>query len=123
MRIVGHGIDIVEIARIQRVMDRHPDRFLTRCYTLREQELCAGSPARLAGRFAAKEAVLKALGTGLATGISWTEVEIDRNEAGGPVLSLHGLAHSTADRVGVREWVVTISHTRSHAVASAIACA
>lgn len=123
MRIVGHGIDIVEVARIQRVLDHHPERFLARCYTLREQELCAGSPARLAGRFAAKEAVLKALGTGLATGISWTEVEIDRNEAGGPVLRLHGLAHSAADRVGVREWVVTISHTRCHAVASAIACA
>lgn len=125
MTIVGHGIDIVEVARIRDLLTHHPDRFLERCFTSREQAdaLAAGKGRvqRLAGRFAAKEAVLKALGTGWRHGIAWTDIEVAPDDAGRPILHLSGQALVFAGALGVSDWRLSISHTDSHAVASAIA--
>ncbi len=87
MPILGHGIDLVEVARVQGMLDTHGERFLARCFTAGEQAYCAANAARmaehLAGRFAAKEAVLKVLGTGWSGGIAWTDVEVVREARGG----------------------------------------
>lgn len=125
MRIFGHGVDIVEVPRIRAILDRHRDRFLERVFTPGEQRHNAGSRTRaqhLAGRFAAKEAVLKAMGTGLTHGLSWTEIEVVTLSSGQPAVRLSGRAESLARTLGVREWLLSISHCDSYAVASAIAC-
>ena len=123
MRILGHGIDIVEIDRIEHMIDRHGQRFLDRCFTAAEQGY-AGRMRRMvehyAGRFAAKEAVLKALGTGWRDGIAWTDIEIARAASGRPSVVLTGVCRETQDRLGILEWSVSISHIRSLATASAI---
>ena len=125
MPILGHGIDIVEVARIRRLHRDHGQRFLDRCFTAEEQAYCARSAKRqhehLAGRFAAKEAVLKALGTGLSHGIRWTDLHITRSPAGGPTLTLIRTAQQVAAARGIRSWTLSISHIESHATASAIA--
>lgn len=124
MRIVGHGIDLVEIARIVRLLDEHPDRFPVRCFTPLELAHAGDGRARaqhLAGRFAAKEAVLKALGTGLTQGIEWTDIEVAAANSGAPEVRLTNRAAEVAARLGVRSWSVSISHADTHAVASAIA--
>lgn len=122
--IVGHGIDIVETARIKRSVDEHGDRFLERVYTQLEREYCARSQKRyfehLAGRFAAKEAVLKVLGTGWRGGIAWTDIEIVSHPSGQPRVVLTGECERVADRMGIRSWHVSISHIETHATASAI---
>lgn len=126
MRIVGHGIDLIDVERIHSILLRHGDRFLERVFTERESAYAAQSRNRdqhLAGRFAAKEAVLKALGTGLAQGISWTEVEVQLSATGQPHVVLTGRAMDTADALGIREWHLSITHTSTQAIASAIACA
>jgi holo-[acyl-carrier protein] synthase len=124
MRILGHGVDIVEVARIGDMVDEHGDRFLDRCFTAAErgysQSRKRGSE-HLAGRFAAKEAVLKALGTGWRNGIAWTDVEVVPMATGQPDLKLHGAAAEAARRAGITSWSISISHTESHAMASAIA--
>lgn len=124
MSIVGHGIDMVEVARIAGMLAEHGDRFLERCFTPAEQEIGAGSRRRhehLAARFAAKEAVLKALGTGLTSGIAWTEIEVVKLASGAPTLRLTGAAAIHADRLGVSRWWISLSHTDTHAIASVIA--
>ena len=125
MAIVGHGVDIVEVARIRAMLARHEDQFLDRCFTPREQAdaTAAGKrrEERLAGRFAAKEAALKALGTGWRHGIAWTEIEVIPDDAGKPTLSLTGQARKFADSLGATEWHLSISHTETHAIASVIA--
>ena len=128
MPIVGHGIDLVETARIARMLEDHGERFLHRCFTLTEREYAAVSRKRavehLAGRFAAKEAVLKALGTGWSGGITWTDVEIVRSDGkhtGPPTVRLHGRAAAVAHNAGATRWWLSISHVPGHAVASAIA--
>src|SRR5947207_9659162 len=124
MYIVGHGIDIVSVARIERIIADHGDRFLERCFTPREAALCSGSKPgaeRLAARFAAKEAVLKALGTGLTSGISWTEIDIERGPDGRPSVALTGCAREVAESLGINQWWISLSHTDGHAVASVIA--
>lgn len=125
MTIVGHGVDIVEVARIREMLARHEDQFLNRCFTPREQADAAGAgkrrEERLAGRFAAKEATLKALGTGWRHGIAWTEIEITPDDAGAPKLALTGQARAFADSLGATEWHLSISHTETHAIASVIA--
>jgi holo-[acyl-carrier protein] synthase len=82
MLIIGHGIDIVETARVAKMLDDHEERFLRRCFTRAEQDYVAANPVRraehLAGRFAAKEAILKVLGTGWSNGVAWTEAEVVR---------------------------------------------
>ncbi|MBI1337997.1 MAG: holo-[acyl-carrier-protein] synthase [Phycisphaera sp.] len=125
MPILGHGIDLVEIDRIAEMIASHGERFLTRCYTRREREYAALNPRRrtehLAGRFAAKEAVLKALGTGWSGGIAWTDVEVVRAASGQPGVELHGVALEVAMGLHIEHWSLSLSHTASHAMASAIA--
>jgi holo-[acyl-carrier protein] synthase len=123
--ILGHGIDIVETHRLRELLDRHGDHFLGRVFTPAEQTYCAKNPMRyvehLAGRFAAKEAVLKALGTGWTNGIAWTDIEILPNPAGQPILKLTGACAGIANRLHISSWHLSISHISTHATASVIA--
>jgi holo-[acyl-carrier protein] synthase len=119
----GLGIDAVEIARIRGTWERHGERFLRRVYTEAERRHCLGaaSPAAsLAGRFAAKEALLKALGTGAASGIGWKDVEIVAAARGIPRVELHGPAADRAARLGATSALVSITHTRELALAQAL---
>lgn len=124
MPILGHGIDIVEIARIKQSFEEHGQRFLDRVYTKAEQEYCARNKKRhfehLAGRFAAKEAVLKVLGTGWRGGIAWTDVEILNEISGAPKVTLTGESLRIATEMGIANWHISISHIETHATASAI---
>jgi holo-[acyl-carrier protein] synthase len=124
MPIVGHGIDLVEVARIRAMLYEHGQRFLDRCFTPAEQAYKADSRRRiehLAARFAAKEAVLKALGTGLTGGIAWTDIEVISTASGAPKLALRGSAQTAAASLGITSWVVSLTHTDSLAMASVIA--
>jgi holo-[acyl-carrier protein] synthase len=124
MPIVGHGIDIVETSRIRRLVEEHGQRFLDRCYTGPEQSYCLRNQKRqvehLAGRFAAKEAVLKVLGTGWRGNIAWTDIEILPEPSGQPKIRLSGECERIARRLGITQWHVSISHIATHATASAI---
>jgi holo-[acyl-carrier protein] synthase len=124
MPILGHGIDIVETARIQRLVDDHGRHFLDRVFTAGEQAYCAGNRKRyyehLAGRFAAKEAVLKVLGTGWRGAIAWTDIEIAKEASGQPKIRLSGECERIARELGITKWHVSISHIETHATASAI---
>jgi len=124
MPIVGHGIDIVETARIRRLCDEHGARFLDRVFTPGEQQYCRANPKRcyehLAARFAAKEAVLKVLGTGWSGGIAWTDIEILKELSGQPIISLTGECARIAKELGIERWHISLSHIETHATASAI---
>ena len=124
MPILGHGIDIVETARIRRSVEEHGQRFLDRVYTSQEQSYCERNRKRyyehLAGRFAAKEAVLKVLGTGWRGGIAWTDIEILNEPSGQPRITLTGECARIATELGILRWHVSISHIETHATASAI---
>ncbi len=124
MSIIGHGIDIVETSRIRRLYYEHAERFLDRVFTPREQEYCKANPKRfyehLAGRFAAKEAVLKVLGTGWRGGIAWTDIEIVKDVSGQPGVQLTGECARIATGLGISRWHVSLSHIETHATASAI---
>jgi holo-[acyl-carrier protein] synthase len=119
------GIDAVEIERIAEAIERHGERFLARVYTAEERQLAERSgEARsqfYAGRFAAKEAVLKALGTGYAQGLGFREVEVLRDTNGAPRLTLHGFAKERAHDLGITKILVSITHTRRDAHAVAVA--
>lgn len=125
MRIVGHGIDLVEVARIEKMLADHGERFEQRVFTSAEIAYAAGRPKRraehLAARFAMKEAVLKALGTGWRGGIRWTDVEVRADALGKPVVVLAGEAAEIAQARGCASWSVSISHAGGFAMASAIA--
>ncbi|MCL6647981.1 MAG: holo-ACP synthase [Chloroflexi bacterium] len=110
------GIDLVAIDRIQQTLDRFGDRFTQRVFTPAELASCAGRPASLAARFAAKEAVAKALGTGIGA-IRWREIEVVVDPAGRPLLRLEGAAAARARALGLRELALSLSHERTHAVA------
>jgi holo-[acyl-carrier protein] synthase len=112
------GVDIIEIARVERVISRWQDSFLKRIYTGAELESCSNTSS-LAARFAAKEAVMKALGTG-ARGVHWRDIEILTNGDGAPLIRLHGRAHERSKEIGIAEFCVTISHSREYAVAFVI---
>lgn len=122
--LAGHGIDIVETARIRNMHEEHGQRFLDRCFTAAEQAYCARSQKRyyehLAGRFAAKEAILKVLGTGWRSGIAWTDIEILPNDKGQPIVTLANVTKEISDKMGIRVWHLSISHIETHATASAI---
>ncbi|MGI5839193.1 MAG: holo-ACP synthase [bacterium] len=121
--IWGTGIDIVEIDRIERMVARKGDRFLNRVFTVGEIAYCRRSRrpgARLAARFAAKEAVLKALGLGLRR-MKWADIEIIRDELGKPIVRLSGKAAAVAAERGIREIHLSLSHGRDYACAQAIA--
>ncbi len=125
-KIHGTGIDIVEVARVRDAAHRWGDRFETRVFTPQELLYCGESPSRywrLAARFAAKEATLKALGTGLTAGMRWHDVEIQANAVGKPELVLHGEVRRYAGELGIgTPTFVTMSHTRAYAVAHVTLC-
>lgn len=120
--IAGTGIDVVSVDRIQQIVERQGDRFLRRVYTVREREAATGALRyqRLATRFAAKEAVLKALGTGLRGG-RLSEVEVVTGEQERPSVVLHGLAAQTAAEMDIDQIHLSLSHTRSYGWAMAVA--
>ncbi|MEA3341384.1 MAG: holo-ACP synthase [Chloroflexota bacterium] len=119
------GVDLIEIARIKRILARYGDRFLERVFTPAEVLYCRARPAELAARFAAKEAVSKALGVGVRImsrdGIDWREAEIVGDRRGKPLVRLHGRAAQRAAELGLSEWAVSLSHTREHAIAFVVA--
>lgn len=124
MPILGHGIDIVETARIRKLVEEHGQHFLDRVFTPVEQAYCARNPKRyyehLSGRFAAKEAVLKVIGTGWRGGIAWTDIEIRPEPSGQPKIALSGECLRIAVEQGISRWHISISHIETHATASAI---
>lgn len=124
MSILGIGIDIVEIARLDRSIQRNGQAFLDRCFLKSEQTYCNShkAPARsYAARFAAKEAVAKALGTGFGSQLTWQDVEVRRKATGEPFIVLHGTGADTAKRLGVSEILISLSHSEHYAVANAVA--
>jgi holo-[acyl-carrier protein] synthase len=121
--IVGSGIDLVEIGRIQRSMDRYGQRFLNHVYTAAEQAYCLRkrkAAESFAARFAAKEAGAKALGTGISHGVNWLEIEVAREPGGRPTLLFHGRAAEFAVRLGVSHAALSITHTAEQAMASVV---
>jgi len=123
MNVKAHGIDVVECSRLQHAIDRHGQRLLRRVFTEAELAYCRGRRREiehLSGRFAAKEAVLKVLGTGWVSGISWTDIEVSNDQAGRPHLVLSGRCRELADALGLRDILVSITHTKTSAIASAI---
>jgi holo-[acyl-carrier protein] synthase len=117
--IVGSGIDLTEIGRIQKSMDRYGQRFLARVYTPAEQAYCLRK-RHAAESFAAKEAGAKALGTGISYGVNWLEIEVVREPSGRPTLKFHGRAAEFAARLGVVHAAVSITHTTDLAMASVV---
>ncbi len=122
--IVGIGTDIVECLRIAQMIERHGEQFINRVYTPLEISYCQtrkASTQHYAGRWAAKEAILKAIGTGWVKGISWRDVEVRNDKSGRPVVGVRGGARDAVEHLGIRKILVSISHCRSHATAYAIA--
>ena len=111
---------MVEIPRIERVARRYGDRFLQRIYTEREIAYCRGRAPQLAGRFAAKEAAMKALGTG-ARGVRWRDIEVVRERGRAPTIKLYGSARARARRLGIDHLAVSLSHSEENAVAFVVA--
>ncbi len=124
MNLIGIGTDIIEVARIGEMIEKHDELFLRRVYTPLEIEYCGGRKSALqhyAGRWAAKEAALKALGTGWSRGIKWTDMEVSNLMGGKPELRIHGVASDIAEEMGIQEMQISISHCQSYAVAYVIA--
>jgi holo-[acyl-carrier protein] synthase len=121
--IVGTGIDIAEVPRIGEAMERFGQRFLDRIFTAGEQRYCdskANRVERYAARFAAKEAAMKALGTGWNHGVRWRDCEVVRLPGGRPTISFHGKAGEVAAKLGVKNAALSISHTQEQAIAQVI---
>ena len=119
------GVDLIEIPRVERALGRHGDRFLERVFTPAEILYCRARPHELAARFAAKEAISKALGVGMRMmardGIKWRDAEVIGDVRGKPLVRLHGRAAERAEELGLTEWAVSLSHTREHAIALVVA--
>ena len=125
MVILGLGTDIVEVPRIGRMLERHGELFLQRVYTEREIAYCQERKAALqhfAGRWAAKEAVMKTLSTGWSQGVGFKDIEVVSQISGAPLITLHGGAADVAEKLGIVQVMITISHCRAYATATAIAC-
>ncbi len=121
--IVGLGVDIAEVGRVKAAIERHGETFLRRVYTAREREYCErfrNKFERYAGRFAAKEAAMKALGTGWGRGVRWVDVEVVREKGGRPTMALSGEAGKVAERLGVKHIALSITHTETQALAQVI---
>lgn len=114
------GVDMIEVGRLREAIERHGERFLRRIYTQAELTELKGNLPSLAARFAGKEAVAKALETGVGD-LSWQEVEILRGPRREPVLHLYGAAERIARQRGIKHWSITISHTHEHALAFVVA--
>jgi holo-[acyl-carrier protein] synthase len=121
--IIGTGIDIAEVPRIRLSIERFGDRFLHRIYTVGEIRYCdskANRVERYAARFAAKEAAMKALGTGWSRGVRWRDCEVSRLPGGRPTILFHGKAGEIAASLGVNNAALSISHTEEQAIAQVI---
>jgi len=124
VNVLGVGTDITECLRIAQMIERHGEYFVDRVYTPAEIEYCRSrrmATQHFAGRWAAKEAVLKALGTGWRRGISWRDIEVTNGPGGRPQAALQGGTREIAEQLGIRCILVSISHCRSHATAYAVA--
>ena len=124
MKNLLHGIDLVDFGRIEDLLNKHDARFLDRVFTAREQADAAKVKNRiekLAGRFAAKEAVMKLIGTGWRDGVAWTDIETVNNPLGGPEVCLSGKVKEIADQQGIGPVTLSITHTANFAMASAVA--
>jgi len=122
--LIAIGIDLVEVARIEASVTRFGARFLDRIFTESERRYCgdkANSGERYAARFAAKEAAMKALGTGWSQGVTWLDLEVGREASGKPTLLVHGAAQQRALILGIRHWSVSLTHTPDYAMAQVIA--
>lgn len=117
------GVDIAEVGRIQAAIERHGEPFLRRVFTAAEREYCErfkNKYERYAGRFAAKEAAMKALGTGWRRGVRWVDFEVVRESSGRPTIRLDGEAAKIANRLGVQRVLLSITHTAAQALAQVI---
>ena len=124
MEIVAHGIDLVDFPRIDDMIKRHGAKFLDRIFTDNEQKYAGKNrekTEKLAGRFAAKEAILKLMGTGWRGKIAWTDIEIINNKLGQPNVTITGEVKKIADSLGIKHITVSITHTANFAIASAVA--
>ncbi|MHC4643093.1 MAG: holo-ACP synthase [Planctomycetota bacterium] len=124
MNIIAHGIDLVDCPRIEQMIERHGRRFIDRIFTAAEQAYADSnkdSVEKLAGRFAAKEAIMKLMGTGWRGKIAWTDIEVVNNAMGQPEVTLVGEVKIIADRLGIAHISVSITHTANFAIASAVA--
>ncbi len=125
MKIHGIGIDMVEVGRISRSIETSGQRFLDRIFTAGEQDYCRSmgdaAPRHFAARFAAKEAISKTLGTGIAGEVSWVEMEVRRDERGQPHVTLHGKTKAYVEGLGIRQIQLSLTHTDTAAAASAVA--
>ena len=124
MEIVAHGIDLVDCPRIEAMVERHGKRFIERVFTATEQAYAEANKngiEKLAGRFAAKEAVLKLMGTGWRGKIAWTDVEVINNSSGQPEVTLSGEVEKIAGKLGIKHISISITHTANFAIASAVA--
>ena len=124
MAIIAHGIDLVDFPRIETMVARHGGRFLDRVFTAKEQadaNSVKNTTEKLAGRFAAKEAVLKLLGTGWRGKIAWTDIEVVNNAMGQPIVDISGEVSRIADEQGIEQITLSITHTADFAIASAVA--
>lgn len=117
--IVAVGVDLVKVMRIEEALARFGTRFLARCFTAGERAHCGADPQRLAARFAAKEAVVKALGSGLR-GLSWRDIEVC-SDGGRPAVQLHDRAAARARELGVARFELSLSHDGDYAIAFAVA--
>jgi holo-[acyl-carrier protein] synthase len=121
--IIGMGVDIAEVERIRGAIERYGEVFLRRIYTTREREYCErfkNKYERYAGRFAAKEAAMKALGTGWRRGVKWVDFEVMRELGGRPTIALGGEAKKIAEQIGVKRISISITHTAAQALAQVI---
>jgi holo-[acyl-carrier protein] synthase len=121
--IIGLGVDIAEVARMQAAIERRGEAFLRRVYTEKERAYCErfrNKYERYAGRFAAKEAAMKALGTGWRRGVRWVDLEVVRQMGGRPTMVLHGEAKKISERMGVKSIAMSITHTAAQAFAQVI---
>ncbi len=120
---MGIGVDLCEVERMEAAIGRHGERLLARIYTEAERAYCESKPKRMesfAGRFAAKEAAMKAIGTGWRRGVGWREFEVMRTASGQPVIVFHGVAGRIAGELGVRRALVSITHIKSMAMAQVV---
>ena len=113
------GVDIVEVGRVRRVAETYGQRFLKRIYTEEEAAYCRGRAPQLATRYAAKEAVMKALGTGVR-GVRWRDIEVVRRRGQAPTVRLHGTALARAELLGIDHLAISLSHSEEYAVASVV---
>jgi len=122
--LIAIGIDLVEVARIEASVRRYGAHFLDRVFTMDEQRYCGSkvnAGERYAARFAAKEAAMKALGTGWSQGVTWRDLEVGRELSGRPTLLVHGAAQARAVQLGIRHWSLSLTHTPEYAMAQVAA--